>query len=282
MSSINCPICGSNKDSHYFSDNTLTLYKCKDCGVKFQHPMPTVEALNKAYSSGYYDFYYPEKLLEEQKRLFHYRLNILEQLRGGKKGKVLDIGSGKGIFLKAASEDGWNCIGQDFSDEVAKDIKNRLGADVVVCRDISEARFFQESFDLVHMNHVLEHLYDPLKALKEIHRILKTGGLFYCEVPRQSNLLNFLSKLLGKKDFGFNYKFVHLFLFDVKVLRLLLEQAGFKILSVRIEGISSPHRYVRGVHYTAYWTHLITKIASAFRIETMLGGGNLTIIGRKL
>lgn len=281
MSLITCPICGSNKSSHYFSDNTLTLYKCKDCGVKFQHPMPTPEALNEAYSSGYYDFYYPEKLLEEQKCLFHYRLDILEKLRDGKKGRVLDIGSGKGMFLKAAIERGWDCIGQDFSDSIVQNIKDSLAINMVVCSSLSEAHFHDGSFELVHMNHVLEHLSEPKDALKEVYRILKPGGLFYCEVPRQSNLLNFLSRLLGKKDFGFHYKFVHLFLFDMKALCILLKRPGFKMFSMGIEGISSPHRFVRGIHYTSIWTHLIAKIAGLMRFEIMFGGGNLVAICRK-
>ncbi len=281
MNSIKCPICGSNKSSHYFSNEALTLYKCKNCGVKFQHPMPTPEALDKIYSSNYHDFYYPERVLDEQKRLFHYRLNMLERLKNGGKGNLLDIGNGKGMFLKAASERGWSYVGQEFSARAAQYVKDHLGIDTIVCNHLSEANFNPESFDIVHMSHVLEHLYNPEQTIREIYRILKPGGLFYCEVPRQSNLLNFLSNLFGKKDFGFDYKFVHLFVFSMLSLRFLLEQSGFEILSTWIEGVGSPHRYIRGVHYTSYWTHLITKIAGVFRLETLLGGGNLTIIGRK-
>lgn len=258
----------------------LSLYKCIDCGVKFQHPMPTPEMLNEIYLSGHYyeNRGYPQHVLSEQKLLFNHRLQMLEKINHGKKGKVLDIGTGKGMFLEAAMERGWNCVGQEFSNNTAEAVKNRLGVEMVICSEITEAGFSPESFDLVHMNHVLEHLYKPEIPIKGIYRILKPGGLFYCEVPRQNNSQNFLSNVFGKKDLGVSYLPEHLFLFDIKSISTLLNKGGLEIISMKIEGIGDPHRYVYGVHYTSLWTHIIGWAVGTFRLQALLGGGNLVVI----
>lgn len=276
-----CPICKSNKTRHYFSNGTLTLQYCSRCKVRFQHPMPAADFLNKLYSSEYYEAFYPERILGEQKLLFLNRLNMLERMNGGQKGKCLDVGSGQGMFLEAALERGWECIGQEFSQDASKSIQNRLGVDVIVCNNIKDAGFTSNSFDLVNMNHVLEHLYNPVETINEIYRILKPGGLFYCEVPRQNNFLNYLSNIFGKKDFGFNYKPVHLFIFDIQTISFLFKQTEFKPVSLKIEGIGAPHRYVYGRHYTSLWTYIVVWMVKKFRLEVLFGGGNLAVIACK-
>lgn len=278
---IICPVCNSTKTKQYFSNDILTLFKCKGCGLKFQHPMPTPEVLDKIYSSNYHDTFYPERILGEQKLLFLHRMEMLERLGGKRNGKVLDIGSGKGMFLEAAMERGWHCVGQEFSDDAAEAVKNRLGVEMIICSEIAEAGFPPESFDIVNLNHVLEHLYEPVKIVNEIYRILKPGGLFYCEVPRQSNSLNILSNLFGKKDFGFSFLPEHLFLFDKKSMDLLLKKANFDLIMMTIQGVGDSHRYVRGVHYTSMWTHLIVRVVSIFKLQTLLGGGNMVAISKK-
>lgn len=277
-----CPLCRSDRTRQYFSDNTITLLKCESCGLKFQHPMPTPVQLNEIYSLNYYDSFYPKKILGEQKLLFLRRLEKLEALSGGKRGRVLDVGSGRGMFLEAALERGWSCVGQEFSMDAAEAIQKRLGIEVVVCRELNKAGFEAESFDLVNMNHVLEHLYEPELAVREIHRILKPGGLFYCEVPRQGNFLNNLSNIFGKRDFGFSYLPEHLFLFDKRSLSMLLNKSGFDVLSAKIEGLGDAHRFVRGVHYTSFWTRIIVMIVGGLRLQTPLGGGNLAVTSRKV
>jgi len=243
--------------------------------------MPTPEQLEEVYSSNYYDSFYPDRLLGEQRLLFLDRLKRMEEMREGEKGRVLDVGSGRGVFLEAALATGWDCAGQEFSKDAADAIQTRLGIDMVVCNELNKAGFEPESFDLVNMNHVLEHLYEPQSSVAEIYRILKPGGLFYCEVPRQTNFLNLLSNVFGKSDFGFYYLREHLLVFDKHPLRLLLNTAGFDVLHMAIEGLGDPHRYAYGIHYSSLWTHVIVKIVGTFRLQTPLGGGNLVAISRK-
>nr|WP_320017111.1 class I SAM-dependent methyltransferase [uncultured Desulfobacter sp.] len=98
-----------------------------------------------------------------------------------KDGKFLDLGCGRGDFLKGFIQCGLNGHGVDQSDK-AKDI----------CHDasIKQADLAKESipfandfFDCIFSKSVLEHFYYPENLIKEIHRILKPGGLVITMVP---------------------------------------------------------------------------------------------------
>jgi len=63
--------------------------------------------------------------------------------------------------------------------------------------------FTNNSFDEIHMYHVLEHLDNPLKTIEEMHRILKIGGIFYIRVPHFSSMGAF-SDITHKRPFGYS------------------------------------------------------------------------------
>ena len=131
------------------------------------------------------------------------------------------------------------------------------------------------------MNHVLEHIPNLDQAVAKIRDFLAPGGIFYCEVPRQSNLLNSLSGIMSSQDFGFTYHPGHIYLFSKKALIMLLSRHGLKPEYVRIEGMADAHRFVRGVHYQSYLAHAVKVAAGGLRLERWLGGGNLVSISRK-
>lgn len=242
--------------------------------------MPDAAGLAAIYGSGYYDELYPEHQLAEQKRLFAHRLAWLEPLAGDDKLRILEVGSGRGIFLDAAVERGHSVTGQDLSTDAVNAIKNRLGI-TAMSGILEELELPGESFDLVHINHVLEHIPDPAVTLREIHRLLKPGGVLYVEVPRQSNLLNKLSRLMAGSEFGFTYHPGHLYLFSPESLRRLMTDCSLPPLVTRIEGMSAAHRFVRGVHYHSSMAHLVKLVAGGLRIERWLGGGNLVAMAIK-
>jgi SAM-dependent methyltransferase len=244
--------------------------------------MPDVHTLLSIYEAeNYFDTYYPERLYAAQRKLFDHRLARLEAMRGGRKGRVLDVGCGTGKFLEAALARGWEVTGLEFREETAAALKQKIPADIRAGSFPEASPFEPQSFDVVHLNHVLEHLCDPVGAITEIFRLLRPGGLFYCEVPRQSNIQTVLSNILNKGDLGAVYLPEHLYLFDKTSLTTLLQQSGFEVLSTGIEGMGTPYRYERGIHYDSLWTHLIVLVVGTLRLQGPLGGGNLAAIARK-
>lgn len=275
-----CPVCSRERVRPYYSGPGLDLYRCAGCALKFRWPVPSPEALAALYSEEYYDQTYPERILEEEKKLFLSRIDRLERLHGAPIKRVFEIGTGRGLFLAAARERGLDCAGQDVS-RAAADHAEKISGVKVHCGPLETIDAAQGNFDLVHMNHVLEHIPDPLAALGRAGRLLRPGGLFYCEVPRQSNLLNRLSSLMAGGDFGFTYFPGHLYLFSRDSLGRLFDQAGFDVLESGIEGMAAPHRFVRGVHYASPVAHLVKLVAGGLRLERVLGGGNLYVAARK-
>lgn len=277
-----CPVCNSTQAADYHCDASVRLVRCGACGLKYQNPMPTLEALNALYASQeYYDGQYFPAQFAERKAMFSHRLSELEAHAGGP-GQVLEIGCGRGQFLEAAQERGWSVCGQEFA-EGTVEVLRRTVPQAELAHGIfpEECPFPDDSFDLIHLNHVLEHFFDPMAALRRIGKLLKPGGILYCEVPRQSRLQNKLSNAVGRKDFAVHFFLEHICYFDRQSMTKALESSGFNPLSIRIEGMGDPHRFVQGVHYTSLWTHLLALVVGGLRLQVPLGGGNLVAIARK-
>ncbi|UJX42043.1 class I SAM-dependent methyltransferase [Desulfovibrio sp. JY] len=279
--SISCPVCGAHDTTAYYADAQVRLRRCRACGLKFQAPLPTPEALAALYARDYYETCYPTRVLACQERLFAARLERLERLAGGEGlAPVLEVGVGRGMFLEAARQRGLLCQGLDIAPVAADMVSARLGVPVHV-GEMVELSAPGSGFGCVHMNHVLEHMPDPGGALVQAARLLRPGGLLYVEVPRQSNLLNLLSGMVAGGEFGFSYFPGHLYLFSTRSLALLVTRAGLSPLVCTIEGMAAPHRFVRGVHYASPLAHLIKGAAGGLRLERLLGGGNLLVVARK-
>jgi ubiquinone/menaquinone biosynthesis C-methylase UbiE len=101
--------------------------------------------------------------------------------------KVLDVGCGHGLALKAFRDHECQPIGIGFGDEAEK---CRVEGFEVVEADMSFLDFPDESFDVVWCRHVIEHSIFPYFTLHEIFRLLKAGGVFYMEVPAPGTSCN--------------------------------------------------------------------------------------------
>ena len=219
-----CEICESNKVQFLFEQHDknldineeFSLFKCNKCNALFPNPQPTSKELEKYYPR---DKYYSLKKIyskEESKKtnlnLFLYKLyfdskskNVIMKLllspikfivRGTnicKDKKILDIGSGSGQFLYEMKELGMDVYGVEPG-EFDKESKNEYKLNIKNSNLIN-AKYPKEFFDIITINHVLEHLDDPNKNIKEVYRILKKGGKFIIGIPNSNSLAY---KLFGK------------------------------------------------------------------------------------
>lgn len=98
--------------------------------------------------------------------------------------RLLDFGSGKGLFLAVAKESGWQSLGIETAKDRADFAREKYGVEVRQ-EFYSGGKIEEGNFDFVALNHVLEHLPDPLGLLKELlDSNLSKNGLVYIEVPR--------------------------------------------------------------------------------------------------
>jgi SAM-dependent methyltransferase len=185
--------------------------------------------------------------------------------------KALDVGASSGEFMEAAGEVGWKVTGVEPSAEGVS-VATAKGLNVVQS-PAEKLPFADQSFDLVHANHVFEHLADPLAAAQEVYRVLKPGGVVFIEVPNQfDNIQFFRYRLIGKVPVRErNIRSIHhLVFFSRKTLRYLLEVAGFKDVVIR-------NKYGAGRRGLAFLGSLLIRAVGKF----YLGGPIIQAIAIK-
>lgn len=138
--------------------------------------------------------------------------------------KLLDVGCGDGAFLRLARTCGWDATGLD-PDPVAAANAAKQGIKVYE-GGIEYFEGKRDLFDVITLNHVIEHVHEPTKVLKTCHDLLKPGGLLWLETP---NIDAF-----GHARFRNNWRGIetprHLVLFNRQSLIQCLVNSGFSKL----------------------------------------------------
>jgi 2-polyprenyl-3-methyl-5-hydroxy-6-metoxy-1,4-benzoquinol methylase len=154
-------------------------------------------------------------------------------------GALLDVGAGTGIFMHLARERGWRPEGIDICPLTAEKIEREFGLKITV-GPFEHHDFDGRRFDAATMLDVLEHVHDPLAALRRVHTLLRPGGALAIAVPNQRCLLTMIvdayaraggpsaGKLLGRL-----YVPPHLHYFTPRTLRRIVAAAGFRVARLR-------------------------------------------------
>lgn len=242
-----------------------TLHRCHGCGCAYLDPRPDRDSIGLAYqgyythagtgrepdqglsfaqswarrlANGYRNAYYGTReapshwlgivvgrLIPTFRNRIHRSFRCLGPKDRGK--RVLDVGFGGGNFLYWARAMGCRVSGTD-PDPVAVANARTMGFDVRQ-GGIEAFDDERESFDIITLGHVIEHLHDPLTALTEAHALLKHGGLVWLETPNIDSP--------GRRAFGPFWRGLetprHLILFDPASLSRMAQNAGFVGVVVR-------------------------------------------------
>jgi SAM-dependent methyltransferase len=185
----NCPHSADGAETifparDYISGETFQVARCRGCGQVVTVPVPA--DLGRYYPAGYYGDAagrrFPALMEWLQEKLYDWRSRqVLRRLKR-KNAKVLDVGCGRGLLLRAFRQNGCDVIGTEFSDDACRFAREVLNIPVRVGL-LDELHFPDSSFDVVVMWHVLEHVSDPRPTLAEVSRILRPGGIFLVAVP---------------------------------------------------------------------------------------------------
>lgn len=195
--------------------------------------------MNPQYSDKYLVEYYSGYTIDEpwwEEPLVYchnYYLSIIEKY--APKGRLLDVGAGKGYLLQAALSRGWNAEGYEVDDELTKKLAEKYKVKIYG-GDFASLNLNNGSYDAVTMHQVIEHLKNPLPYLEKIQNILKPGGVLFLVQPNinsRSAWFKFRLEKLGlkKKNIGAYYDTSHhLFYYTPATLRRLVERFGFKVV----------------------------------------------------
>jgi 2-polyprenyl-3-methyl-5-hydroxy-6-metoxy-1,4-benzoquinol methylase len=219
-----CPVCGSRGSAlvPVALVDRPSLLHCTRCRVVFRLERPSTEELQRFYRRSTRDplMRFSPQELENYLGHKHHCYNRLgleaHEHRLGPERIALDVGCGAGQNLEALLRRGWRAEGIDPNPEQAE--RARQGGKSVEAADLEQAArdgARRGRYDLVTMFHVIEHLPDPAADLRALAELLRAGGLLVVETPLCCDL----------------YNLDHLFFFTEGSLRLLVERAGFKVLS---------------------------------------------------
>jgi 2-polyprenyl-3-methyl-5-hydroxy-6-metoxy-1,4-benzoquinol methylase len=214
---------------HSVSKEIFELYHDETLDMLITSPQPDLENLGKYYESEDYISHTDNKRSLFEKA-YHFVKNIalknkLNLINGeqSKKGRILDIGAGTGDFLLTAKNDGWETVGVEPS-ERAKNIAIQKGISFV--NEI--AALENNSFDVITMWHVLEHVPNLELQIQELKRLLKPTGTLIVAVP------NFKSyDAQHYKTFWAAYDVpIHFWHFSKKAIQSLFEKVDMKLEKV--------------------------------------------------
>ena len=156
--------------------------------------------------------------------------------------RVLDAGCGPGWALEELARAGFQAVGADISPAAVEDARSR-GLDARVA-DLSGApadlaRAAGGPHDAVLLLEVLEHLLDPLAAMRAAAGLLAPGGLLAVSLPNEISLPSRLRVLAGGLPFG-GHDDPHVRHFDRRLARGLFAAAGAEVLAERPVSIFPP------------------------------------------
>ena len=188
----------------------------------------------------YYGSYPPYNLhgADEKERGFERRVRRINRLMP-RRGRLLDVGSGLGYFLKVAQLDGWDVTGLEPQESAAKHCRDCLGIDVRVGM-LQDQNFLHESFDVVTLWDVLEHVHNPIDFLCQCIELVAPGGLLVIAIPNASGWPARLFR--GQWRY---VMFTHLNYFTTDFIRELLANRGLRV--ERTHHTIKVHSLVQGV-----------------------------------
>jgi len=221
------------------------IVQCIDCSLIFPNPFPVPDSLESIYGDPDEYFSGKEEWYARSKSYEHLIKEFIRRIDQDKKIYLLDIGAGRGEFNKAAlAFPNVHCTGLEvsegsikFASEHGIDLQNQQLIEL-----INEGK----TFDGICLNAVLEHVHEPGVFMSEVSKLLRPGGVLYIDVPREPNLLtilgNFSNRLLGNKavyNLQPTWEPYHVFGFNPKSLKRLLDKNDIEISSIRIHGAPS-------------------------------------------
>lgn len=265
-----CPACGATERELLFSQKGWTVYKCSSCGLGILDPRPSPEELTALYQDAYFIGHYDEGLTpgtEAMRKRLSQEGHRIKFFRPFKKiGRVLDIGCGRGYFLMACRERGFDVQGFDVSEDGAAYVRETL--DIPVVTGKLEGAFEDGAFDVITMWHSLEHTSDPAKYLELSRRWLKPEGVLVIDVP---NYIGTDARLKWDawEDWDIPYHILH---FTPRSLDMLLQRHGFVVVQRKTYHSSAVREKLRNIPLLGLFARPLAKLFT---------GGSYAVVAKK-
>lgn len=223
-----CIVCKS-KQKYIFMYQGFHYYRCNECQLVSTYPLADLQTTEKHYASKYKKGNYEllRKFAKQYLTVYEQFATILQKRLTEKnkslKGlKVLDIGCFTGDFLRIMQKRGADVYGIELQDEAVK-IANKKLQGRVSKADITTFKFSKNTYDIITLLGLVEHVPDPAALLKSSYKLLNTDGIIMIQTPNSTSLL---ARVMGKFWPPFS-PIEHVHLFSKKSLIDALRKEGF-------------------------------------------------------
>jgi SAM-dependent methyltransferase len=223
-----CPVCaGGARPAFRAAD--YRMYRCVRCRLAFVFPQPSAEELSRFYSRFHEDArqggYYDARVEGRARADFAAKSALVRGHLRRPKARLLDIGCGKGYFVKVCRDQGIEAEGIDVSASAVRFASEVLGVPVT-CGRLEERTETLGRFDAATLWATIEHLPDPIATLDAVRRVLVPGGYLFLDTGVGDD---WLDRLLPGVAQWYDPP-QHLFVFSIAGMRNCLEAAGFEVV----------------------------------------------------
>ena len=212
-----CRICGSNNllrtyypDIH-FNNKVFKYYKCNNCKTYNVFPSPDESDFILMY--GETDHTYLRQIQDKIQYDFNYpygnhqgyQIKFLKKNEAHLKSKLLlDYACGSGFYMKFAESLGAEAVGIEFDENFVKILKEKTDLNIYSFEQFKK-EYDNIKFDFIHLGHVLEHLVNPYKTVRQLIEFANEDTIFLIDGPLERNFcfsrvyINFGSYIKRKK-----------------------------------------------------------------------------------
>jgi 2-polyprenyl-3-methyl-5-hydroxy-6-metoxy-1,4-benzoquinol methylase len=235
----NCPLCTSSESKKIFEIDNFTYHKCLNCDSIYTKPFLKDEVLEELYTHGEYSVY-QDKLVQTGRKirkgtLDERKFSQIDTILKKENPSILDVGCGSGTFLDVCKGNSWDVEGVDMSSIAVSNAL--LNYQIKVHEGDFNLLNLTKKYDAITFWGVLEHLPEPIIAIKMAKKLLKKDGLIVFEVPSANC---FLKEYLEKNSFS-PTRYIesgrHNIFFSKKVLEIIAHNFGLQIELIESNGL---------------------------------------------
>jgi 2-polyprenyl-3-methyl-5-hydroxy-6-metoxy-1,4-benzoquinol methylase len=257
-----CLACGSTDSVKLLKVNGYEIYKCNKCKLIYTFPMPSDQQISQFYQG--FLFEKPNdktisKSIKKKKQDITEIFNLEIDSNNSNK-KFLDYGGGTGIAFASAKEMGFDTYYFDIDEQSKIFVEENFGLDSQ--HILYETKSYENTFDFVLNDNVIEHVKDPKEFVKKLYDKVKPGGLLVLKTPNASNiesffilaiwLLVYFKKAIKENSIGKTFKAVfihrywhcepprHLLSFSKESIYEIANQLNIKSQNIEVEDYSIP------------------------------------------
>lgn len=252
------------------------IVRCNECGLVRSDPVADQDTLAMLYNQSTFDYGNEVKGLRATYGRYIDRLNRF----GCSKAALLEIGCGNGFFLEEAISRGFRSVwgvepGAQVVAQAPEILRKRI-----LCDMMRPGLFPRDTFDVVCLFQVFDHIPDPRALLQECLNVMRPGALV---LILNHNVDSLSSRILGERSPIIDIE--HTFLYSLRTLDLLARKCGMEVLDKGpVVNNYSLGYFIRLLPLSSRIKHIALRMLHAARAERFslsIPIGNLFLIARK-